>query len=147
MCWRSDGEKFTQDAVAKQLDAADRREQLEWLLQALRQLVAFVRELHAQDLVHRDLKPSNVVLERATWLLKIVDWGASSLAEPALSLLMPYGGTVHFSSPTQLYQSLRMFDFALCSSVFGFWFLLLFPPDRLQCHPQCSRVLVFVSSR
>jgi serine/threonine protein kinase len=72
----------------------------------LRQIVAALKEAHAQHIIHRDLKPANIMLIRRSAeqdVVKVLDFGIAKLVNDtmgaAVSQIM---GTPHYASPEQL---------------------------------------------
>jgi serine/threonine protein kinase len=72
----------------------------------LRQIVAALKEAHAQHIIHRDLKPSNVMLIKRTAeqdIVKVLDFGIAKLVNDTMgSPVSQVMGTPHYASPEQL---------------------------------------------
>jgi serine/threonine protein kinase len=72
----------------------------------LRQIVAALKEAHAQHIVHRDLKPSNVMLIKRSAeqdVVKVLDFGIAKLVNDTMgSPVSQVMGTPHYASPEQL---------------------------------------------
>ena len=60
------------------------------------QVIQGILVLHSRGMCHRDIKPENVVVERATWQSKIVDFGLAKRIETAETLQV---GTPDYMAP------------------------------------------------
>ncbi|QGJ72038.1 Hypothetical protein PBC10988_37530 [Planctomycetales bacterium 10988] len=75
------------------------------LLQATRQLVSGIQQLHQAELLHRDIKPANVMVCRRTAQVKLLDFGLigkKSLQENPYFCREYFVGTAAFVAPEQL---------------------------------------------
>jgi serine/threonine protein kinase len=72
----------------------------------LRQIVAALKEAHAQHIIHRDLKPSNIMLIRRSAeqdIVKVLDFGIAKLINDTMGApVSQVMGTPHYASPEQL---------------------------------------------
>jgi serine/threonine protein kinase len=72
----------------------------------LRQIVAALKEAHAQHIIHRDLKPSNIMLIRRSAeqdIVKVLDFGIAKLVNDTMGApVSQVMGTPHYASPEQL---------------------------------------------
>ncbi len=72
----------------------------------LRQIVAALKEAHAQHIIHRDLKPANVMLIRRSAdqdIVKVLDFGIAKLVNDTMGAsVSQIMGTPHYASPEQL---------------------------------------------
>ncbi|MFT3927719.1 MAG: AAA family ATPase [Myxococcales bacterium] len=67
---------FGGEALSALLERKARLDLASFLELAVR-LVVGVRDIHRERVIHRDLKPSNVLVDEATWELRIIDFGIS----------------------------------------------------------------------
>jgi serine/threonine protein kinase len=78
----------------------------------LRQIVAALKEAHAQHIIHRDLKPANIMLIRRSAeqdVVKVLDFGIAKLADDTLgAAVSQVMGTPHYASPEQLQVGLQI---------------------------------------
>jgi serine/threonine protein kinase len=79
---------------------------VERVTKILRQIVAALKEAHAQHIVHRDLKPANVMLIKRPPeqdIVKVLDFGIAKLVNDTMgSPVSQVMGTPHYASPEQL---------------------------------------------
>ncbi|MBI5500676.1 MAG: serine/threonine protein kinase [Deltaproteobacteria bacterium] len=67
-----------------------------------RQIAEGLAEAHAKDVVHRDLKPENIRIERATGLVKILDFGVARVMGPHGTATTSLIGTPRYMAPEQI---------------------------------------------
>src|SRR5215813_6629969 len=74
--------------------------------QILRQIVAALKDAHAQHSIHRDLKPSNIMLIRRSAeqdIVKVLDFGIAKLVNDTMGApVSQIMGTPSYASPEQL---------------------------------------------
>lgn len=72
------------------------------VLQIVARVADALHYAHSQGVVHRDIKPANVVVDPATDLVKVTDFGIARVADSARTRTGLVLGTPSFMSPEQL---------------------------------------------
>lgn len=72
------------------------------VLQVVARVADALHYAHSQGVVHRDIKPANVVVDPATDLVKVTDFGIARVADSARTRTGLVLGTPSFMSPEQL---------------------------------------------
>ncbi|NQE35800.1 trifunctional serine/threonine-protein kinase/ATP-binding protein/sensor histidine kinase [Microcoleus asticus] len=78
------------------------------------QLAATLGQLHKQQIIHKDIKPKNIIINPATWLVKIIDFSISSrLGRENQTINNPnyLEGTLAYISPEQTGRMNRSIDY------------------------------------
>ncbi len=78
------------------------------------QLTEILGSIHAAHVIHKDINPNNIILNRATGVVKIIDFGiATRFARTNPSFNNPHGleGTLAYISPEQTGRMNRMLDY------------------------------------
>ncbi|WP_341530170.1 serine/threonine-protein kinase PknK [Nostoc sp. UHCC 0302] len=78
------------------------------------QIAEILGKIHSSNVIHKDINPSNIVLNRATGIVKIIDFGiATRFARTNPSFKNPnvLEGTVAYISPEQTGRMNRMLDY------------------------------------
>ena len=78
------------------------------------QLVDIVGEVHAYSVIHKDINPSNIIMNTKTGVLKLIDFGISTLLRSeSLEVCNPnfLEGTLAYISPEQTGRMNRAMDY------------------------------------
>ena len=78
------------------------------------QLVETLGELHKQQVIHKDIKPKNIIVNTATWFVKITDFSISSrlgIENQTINNPNYLEGTLAYISPEQTGRMNRSIDY------------------------------------
>jgi predicted ATPase/signal transduction histidine kinase/CheY-like chemotaxis protein/tRNA A-37 threonylcarbamoyl transferase component Bud32 len=93
------------------------------------QITEILAQIHQQNIIHKDINPSNIVYNPSTKILKIIDFGISTLSpRQHLSLKKPeiLEGTLAYMSPEQTGRMNRALDYRSDFYSLGVTFYQLF---------------------
>ncbi|MBW4421156.1 MAG: AAA family ATPase [Myxacorys californica WJT36-NPBG1] len=110
-------------------------------------LTGILGSIHAADIIHRDISPGNIVLEPATGVVKIIDFGMATRfnrINPTFKSPHVLEGTLAYLSPEQTGRMNRLLDYRTDFYSFGVTFYELitghlpFPTtdilELIHCH-------------